>query len=208
MNEVVRFKMDSESYLVSDDNGKYVEYDDYANLEAEAQALRGEVSRLRLQIGIAADIASDPDYEPTVGDSEYDCALHDAIRALRARVVVPGNLLERCREILEWQKTGILKGDALRSYCQSKIWGRDPSALRMGEGETAQEAYSFIDELARLNGKAVREELLRSSREAIAEYADGIRSLVRRVPGTDQRLAELDQYIADLSELLGEGKES
>ena len=64
-----------------------------------------------------------------------------------------------------------------------------------------------LDELARLNGKAVSEGLLRSSREAIAEYADGIRSLVRRIPGTDQRLAELDQYIVELGALLGEGKE-
>lgn len=93
-------------------------------------------------------------------------ALREEVAVLRARVVVPEDLLQRCREILEWQATGILKGDALRSYCQSKIWGRDPSALRMGEGETAQEAYRFIDELARLNGKAVSEGLLRRFYEA------------------------------------------
>lgn len=73
MNDVVRFKMDGESYLVSDDNGKYVEYDDYAKLEAEAQALREEVE----------DAHRDAE-QHEIRANQYSAEL----AALRARVVV------------------------------------------------------------------------------------------------------------------------
>ncbi|WP_430318282.1 hypothetical protein [Pseudomonas nitroreducens] len=178
--------------------------------EAEAQALREEViaandradTLVHRMMGMVTrhfadawrnrDTTKELDGYLSAGIAELERERNAAlaeIEALRARVVVvPDNLLERCREILEWQETGIIKGDALRSYCQSKIWGRDPSALRMGEGETAQEAYRFIDELARLNGKAVSEGLLRRILERL-------------------RKAQIFDLSSELSELLGEGKE-
>ncbi len=163
--------------------GEFVLSQDYDALAAEAQALREEVARgNRITLAMALDIAAVgvalgiPGEQQEGGTGEFIEAIQNLqkeLEALRARVVVPGNLLERCREILEWQETGILKGDALRSYCQSKIWGGDPSALRMGEGETAQEAYRFIDELARLNGKTVSEGLLRGMGAFAQEIISG-----------------------------------
>ncbi|MFU7495811.1 Lar family restriction alleviation protein [Pseudomonas aeruginosa] len=63
---------------------------------------------------------------------------------------VPVDLLNRCREILNWQSTGILKGEALRGFGRSR-WSGDPNELQIAESETAREAYRFIDELARLS---------------------------------------------------------
>lgn len=122
-----------------------------------------------------------------VADARRDAERHELranqyseeLAALRARVVVP----------------------------ERKISPNDENRYTDHDYDWHDGFNECLDELARLNGKAVSEGLLRSSREAISEYAEGIRSLVRRVPGTDQRLAELDQCIADLSELLGEGKE-
>jgi hypothetical protein len=155
------------------------------------------------------------DYDALEAEAQ---ALREEVAALRARVVVPEDLLQRCREILEWQATGILKGDALRSYCQSKIWGRDPSALRMGEGETAQEAYRFIDELARLNGKAVSEGLLRKWLELMehGDYREGHCMCGSSVDGhgigdghapVDAGEYYAGQVMEELRDLLGDGKE-
>lgn len=148
-------------------------------LRAEAQALREEVAALRMardDFKLERDLARQNFCDEQAANYQLQAHLKSCISELselRARVVVvPDDLLQRCREILEWQETGILKGDALRSYCQSKIWGRDPSALRMGEGETAQEAYRFIDELARINGMTVSEGLLRRLCEPLLSHAD------------------------------------
>ncbi len=66
---------------------------------------------------------------------------------------VPVDLLNRCREILNWQSTGILKGEALRGFGRSR-WSGDPNELQIAESETAREAYRFIDELARLGERS------------------------------------------------------
>lgn len=47
MGEVTRYTLDSASCRYEHPEGEYVEYDDYAKLEAEAQALREEVEALR-----------------------------------------------------------------------------------------------------------------------------------------------------------------
>ncbi|HEK2618699.1 TPA: hypothetical protein ACKPZN_003841 [Pseudomonas aeruginosa] len=165
MSEVERFNEYTWG-VTEDEHGEYVRYADYDALAAK--------------LAMAEDAAAKGDAaRQQCGGMEMEIEeLRAELAELRARVVVvPDDLLQRCREILEWQETGILKGDALRSYCQSKIWGRDPSALRMGEGETAQEAYRFIDELARLNGLTVSEGLVQGmakfAREIICGALDG-----------------------------------
>lgn len=54
------------------------------------------------------------------------------------------DLKERCREILAWQKTGILPGQALRTFAQQK-WGDDHTNLQLAESDTVREALeAFI----------------------------------------------------------------
>lgn len=56
---------------------------------------------------------------------------------------VPANLKARCQEISQWRKTGVLQGDALREYAESR-WPGDHSALQMAEHETASEAFQIV----------------------------------------------------------------
>lgn len=62
-------------------------------------------------------------------------------------VEVPQDLAKRAAEILEWQKTGVLSGDALRSFQNEHA---DPGSrpytpsLRQAEDATTKEALLFI----------------------------------------------------------------
>lgn len=85
-----------------------------------------------------------PTYEPHYTADQ----MRDYARAAIAAKPEPvsgerGELIERCREILDWQKTGTLKGDALRSYAQSK-YGNRHDALQCAESDTAREAYAAL----------------------------------------------------------------
>lgn len=53
------------------------------------------------------------------------------------------DLAARCAEIEHWQMTGLLKGDALRTYAERKYPG-DDHALQLAEADTAREAYRFV----------------------------------------------------------------
>lgn len=56
---------------------------------------------------------------------------------------VPADLKARCQEIVQWRKSGVLKGDSLRRYAKSR-WPEDHSALQMAEHETATEAFQIV----------------------------------------------------------------
>lgn len=75
------------------EHGQYVRYADYAKLEAEAQALREEVAAFKhsQQVLIGSRNAH---------RDERDAARKE-VAALRARVVVPRELLERIRSQLD-----------------------------------------------------------------------------------------------------------
>ncbi|WP_208604371.1 hypothetical protein [Pseudomonas delhiensis] len=177
----------------------------YAKLEAEAQALRDQVKALQSD---ANSYQSGYNEGRRMGTKHRQSEVEQLTReveALRARVVVvPNDLLQRCREVLGWQKTGVLKGDALRSLGR-KRWLGDPNELHLAENETAREAYRFIDELARLNGKVVSEDTLR----VLIGHATGeIKHLNNGMcpddlEGHDTR----DPDCAVCRALLGEGKE-
>lgn len=53
------------------------------------------------------------------------------------------DLKERCAEILAWQKTGILHGEALRQYA-NRLYGDDQHALQLAAAQTARDAYEWI----------------------------------------------------------------
>ena len=57
--------------------------------------------------------------------------------------VSPADLIERCREILAWQRTGVLPGDALRAYANAR-WPDEHDPLQIAEKETAREAFRIL----------------------------------------------------------------
>lgn len=61
-----------------------------------------------------------------------------------APMAVPEGLRERCKELIEWQKTGVLVGSALRSYAKAKWYAEEHNSLQMAEADTAREAYALI----------------------------------------------------------------
>ncbi|HFL2882342.1 TPA: hypothetical protein ACGWRO_003427 [Pseudomonas aeruginosa] len=59
MSDVLRFDSVLMSDVYESKNGEYVQYTDYAKLEAEAQALREEVAALRARVVVVPDAAND-----------------------------------------------------------------------------------------------------------------------------------------------------
>lgn len=55
----------------------------------------------------------------------------------------PVDLIERCKEIIAWQKTGVLTGNALRAYADAR-WPDEHAKLQIAENETAREAYRIL----------------------------------------------------------------
>lgn len=55
----------------------------------------------------------------------------------------PADLIERCKEILAWQRTGVLTGDALRAYANAR-WPDEHDPLQIAEKETAREAFRIL----------------------------------------------------------------
>lgn len=53
------------------------------------------------------------------------------------------DLVRRCAEIIDWQKTGVLRGDALREFAQ-KRWPGEHDSLQIAEKETAREALAYL----------------------------------------------------------------
>lgn len=68
----------------------------------------------------------------------------------QALTPAPAELKERCAEILHWKKTGLLEGNALRTYAEKKYPGVS-MALPIAESDTASEAFEWI---ANLSGQA------------------------------------------------------
>lgn len=62
--------------------------------------------------------------------------------------VIPADLLERCKEILFWRKTGLLVGSALRDYARSKPYAEEHCFLQIAENETAREAFELLVQIA------------------------------------------------------------
>ena len=50
---------------------------------------------------------------------------------------MPGDLVERCRELLEWGKTGLLPGESLRRYAEEHFSHFDREADRIAQAERA-----------------------------------------------------------------------
>lgn len=80
-------------------------------------------------------------YKEQVRLIAYDLLAAD--RAQRVKVEPVADLRARCSEILDWQKTGTLKGSALHDFGK-RLHGDDHAMLQMAEDQTAREAYAFV----------------------------------------------------------------
>lgn len=59
---------------------------------------------------------------------------------------VAEGLFERVRELSDWQRTGTLKGDALRRYARLH-WENRHDAVQMAEADTVREALRYVASL-------------------------------------------------------------
>lgn len=59
---------------------------------------------------------------------------------------ISDNLKARCKEILNWRKTGILEGMALHTMADAR-WPHDPHQLQLAESETIKELLEVVDKL-------------------------------------------------------------
>lgn len=100
-----------------------------------------------------------PNCAPQPGSAKGGCGCNDlcAQRGLasdevngtcravhRGSPVATSDLRERCAEILHWRKTGVLNGDALRSYAETKHYAQKDDVLQMAESDTVREAFAVI----------------------------------------------------------------
>lgn len=67
-----------------------------------------------------------------------------AALAQQPAAAVPEDLHARCAEIIAWQKTGVLKGDALRGYARAQWYADEHNSLQMAEADTARQAYALL----------------------------------------------------------------
>lgn len=56
------------------------------------------------------------------------------------------NIQQRCAEVMEWRRTGILRGNALREYSKEH-WAGYTHDLQLAEQETAAQAMTVIAKL-------------------------------------------------------------
>ena len=62
-------------------------------------------------------------------------------------------LIERCKEICDWQDTGLLKGDALRNFAASRPYAQQHNSVSIAQAETLREvADAFLVMAARVAG--------------------------------------------------------
>lgn len=86
---------------------------------------------------------------------------------------MPGDLVERCRELLEWGKTGLLPGEALRRYAEEHFSHFDREADRIAQAEraTTRQAFEAVLRFAPILAEKERDSLRRETR-ALAQAQD------------------------------------
>ena len=64
------------------------------------------------------------------------------------------NLVERCKEVLAWKSSGVLKGEALRTLAE--VMPDESYALRLAETMTADQAMQFVIDSAGATNDGVK----------------------------------------------------
>ncbi len=161
MSKVKRFDFDVTGCQVEDSLGGYVDHDDYAKLETEAQALREEVDQQKFLIKVENDALKIMTAKANELKSEVE-QLEEELEALRARVaIVPDGYalvpVEPTREMF------------------IAINKEDDKAYAGGCHHGAQFEWLWaaaIEAAPRLNGLTVSEGLLRRLCEPLLSHAD------------------------------------
>ena len=101
-------------------------------------------------------------------------------------------LIERCKEILEWKKTGLLKGDALLEYTSRQHYAGQYNDLQIAESCTlAAAAETLIEVAARVAELESRLEI------SPLHNVDGIMARDATIKLQDERIAELEAERAE-----------
>ena len=101
-------------------------------------------------------------------------------------------LIERCKEILEWKKTGLLKGDALLKYTSRQHYAGQYNDLQIAESCTlAAAAEALIEVAARIAELESRLEI------SPLHNVDGIMARDATIKLQDERIAELEAERAE-----------
>ena len=101
-------------------------------------------------------------------------------------------LIERCKEILEWKKTGLLKGDALLEYTSRQHYAGQYNDLQIAEICTlAAAAEALIEVAARVAELESRLEI------SPLHNVDGIMARDATIKLQDERIAELEAERAE-----------
>lgn len=101
-------------------------------------------------------------------------------------------LIERCKEILEWKKTGLLNGDALREYANRQPYGSEYNKLAIAEAVTLKDAAeAFVVLTARVAELESRLEI------SPLHNVDGIMARDATIKLQDERIAELEAERAE-----------
>ncbi len=122
------------------------------------------------------------------------------VRELYAAPVTaaPADLIERCREILAWQRTGVLPGDALRAYANAR-WPDEHDPLQIAEKETAREAFRILARAAAaITPAAPGIDLSEVPRYTLA-HGDFTSEMLEHSQGAWVRLGDVESALIDAS---------
>jgi len=62
---------------------------------------------------------------------------------MKIEIEVPDNLMQRCIEIQEWRRVGVIKGKVLRSYAKEHF-PDDPHPVHRAERATEKELMELV----------------------------------------------------------------
>lgn len=82
---------------------------------------------------------------------------------------MPGDLADRCRELLAWGKTGLLQGEAIRAYAEEHFSHFEREADRIAQAERATNKQAMEAVLGFAQILAEKERLERERDEARAD---------------------------------------
>jgi len=87
--------------------------------------------------------------KPNIGRTEKEhilglCNLLERVAKQATLAAAQDELRERCKEILEWRKNGVLSGNALREYANAQWYANEHNSLQMAEGDTSHQAFALL----------------------------------------------------------------
>lgn len=132
--------------MIDNSKGKTVNPAIVEHMAMENEKLRGllRLATDRWESWASEIINTTPEYESELAEiARIRAALSQQADPVEP-TLAQNDLRSRCAEILEWQNTGVLPGDALRAFAASQPYAADRNHLQMAEADTARQAYRFV----------------------------------------------------------------